>query len=317
MNTLWRKENNGSGYQNQYNISDSRIHWAETQQAWQTWTPLVYSFFDGGDYERPGVRWVGIDQDPISGDPGWDGQFEVPSEYNLAPGATSFSGYPLGLVVHNKYTDTVIFPLNNVYANMNAEPNGSYALFFGPFAAPTSTVWTHYDVDNVAPNYSPFYMEQEFIDTIFVRLVNNKKDKWIEGTTTHLSKINSAYDLNLTYNDYAFDFYIYGEHFLVKHQLYDPDKQSPEYVKVGHEYDYNLQSLPEGYGVSYVGGSVFITPLAVGWQRNLSADLGSGIKRQKFPVFSWSDLQEVPLFEVSRPTPRIEGLFTQLPMKET
>ena len=285
--------------------------------AYAVWIPRVFTFFDGETYERPGLRWTEIEEVVSPPMIKWHGYNDDPRAHILETGETSYTGYPLGIILHTRFTNIAVFPLNNVYANLSAEPNGSYATFFGPFAAPTSTVLTHADLTNQLPNFSSFALQQDFLDVIKVRLPG-KDGEYVEGKTSHLASMNAAYDLTLTYNDYAFDFYLSGSRLVVKHQTLTPS--DPGYIAVGSVYDNNYGFLPEALGYNkfgQVGGSIFLGPLAVGWNKTFQGNGVDYTQYQTMPVFEFIELQTFPyVFEISRPTPRMEGLFNRLPMKK-
>jgi hypothetical protein len=309
----------GSLIESQHGPNNLGAYYRANNDAYAVWIPRIFTFFDGETYERPGLRWT--EAEPITGiSPPvykWHGYNDSPRAYILETGDSSYTTYPFGIILHTRFANVATYALNNVYANLSAEPNGSYAIFFGPFAAPTSTVLTHANLTNQLPNFSSFAMQQAFMDVIKFRLLNSNGD-YVSGKTSHLESMNASYNLALTYNNYAFDFALSGSKFLVKHQTLNPS--DPGYIAVGSIYDYNYGNLPESLGYSkfgQVGGSIFLCPVAVGWNKTFN---GNGVDYEQYqtmPVFEFLDLNAFPyLFEVSRPTPRMQGLFNRLPMKK-
>lgn len=288
------------------------------KDAYMGWIPRVFTFFDGQAYERPGLRWTVKEQKSGTFEWKWKGVNSSPSiEYILEDGNTSFSDYPLGLILHNRFTWIALNALNNPYASLSAEPNGSYAVFFGPFAAPTSTVLTHVDLDEPIPNYTTFTMEQNVLDVIKMRLVKDRT--YVEGKTTHIAAVNEAYSLSLSASNYIFDFYFETNSLSINHRSYIPHLVTA--WKLGSKYDYNYNYIQPGTGWSkegQIGGAIILGPIALGWEKTF---LGNGVDYQQlqtFPTFDFLDLQtmETPYFVVL-PTPRMCGVFTNLPLEPT
>jgi len=305
----------GSNIEAQHGPNNLGAYYGSVKDAYAVWIPRVFMFFDGETYERPGLRWT--EKEFVSGVVyKWHGYNADPREYILESGDSDYINYPLGIILHARFTNIATYPLNNVYANLSAEPNGSYATFFGPFAAPTSTVLTHVNLTNQLPNFSSFAVQQSFMDVIKARLLDSDGN-YVESKTSHLEAMNTAYDLALTYNDYAFDFYFSGSRLLVKHQTLTPG--DPGYIAVGSVYDNNYGFLPQALGYNkygQVGGSIFFGPLAVGWNKTFQGNGVDYTQYQTMPVFEYLQMQTFPyVFETSRPTPRMEGLFSRLPFK--
>lgn len=299
----------------QYGPNPLAAHYSVVNDAYMVWIPRIFTHFDGIAYERPGLRWTAKELLIGSNPPDylWHGVNQNPSEYILENGDSSYTGYPLGAILHARFTDIVTHPLNNVYANINAEPNGSYAIFFGPFVAPTSTVKTHNNLNNPLPNFSAFTLEHNFMDVIRIRVP--KGSDYIEGKTSHVTEMHKAYKINLTENDYIFEFVVDGDKLKIKNNAFIPD--DAEYTEVGNVYDNNYGYLPDTLGYNktgQVGGSIFLSPMAVGWSRTF---YGNGVDYSQFQTLPAFTILDFPYFVISHPTPRIEGLFTQLPMKET
>jgi hypothetical protein len=311
-----------------YQLGPNRLanYYYTNKEAFYAWVPRIFTFFDGAAYERPGLRWSKRflyekeGHSPVTAWRGWDWDIED-REYTLESGNSSYTGYPLGLVLHARFVDIALDGLNNIHGTINAERNGSYAVFFGPFAAPTSTVLTHNDLIAARPNFSSLLIQQDFLDVIRVRLSKKKQcvrgedEGYVVGKTTHIEQLNKAYNLSLSLDDYKFQFYLLGDRLQVKQQALFPDDLG--YLPVGSPYENNYAYIPEGRGFNktgQVGGSIFLSPLAVGWKKTFHGQGVDYTQYQTHQVFDMMDLDRPVFYYASRPTPRIQGLFGPLPV---
>jgi hypothetical protein len=271
--------------------------------SWMTTLPRIFLMFDGQYYERPGLRWMRKVH---------DGDFWRPNGYPdplvMEAGTSDFSGYPLGLVLHTRFAHTALFPLNNPYANLSAEPNGSYAIFFGPFAAATSTVATHPNISQPVPQLTgDFVIEQNFMDVIRVRLPQGSG--YHEGKTSHREQMNEAFELSLTPSDYSMSFVIESGRLRIAQKAEIPvliDRWD-----VHSRYDRNYMS----YLGNQYAGSISLYPINAAWLKTTYALTVDTYLMQTLPCFHTTDLLEGPPgWTTVFPTPRMEGLFTQLPI---
>ena len=274
--------------------------------SWITTLPRIFLMFDGQYYERPGMRWLRkVEVDSIWRPNGWPGTLTPES------GDSSFSGYPLGLVLHTRFAHTALFPLNNPYTQLSAEPNGSYAIFFGPFAAATSTVETHPNIDAPVPVLgATFSIEQNFMDVIRVRWPQGATD--LEGKTSHIDQMNEAFELSLTANDYAMSFVIESGRLRIAQKAEIPTLIAN--WDVHSRYDRNYM---EYLGNQYAG-SISLYPINAAWLKTTYLLTLDSYLMQTLPCFHTTDLLAgPPAWSVAFPTPRMEGIFTRLPFART
>lgn len=138
------------------------------------WSPVVFSYWDGFSFVRPGMRWS------ISGT--WQ------------TGAFSFSDYPYGAVHHGAVHFLTLAPLNNVQARFGVHRSGSWSIFAGPFAAHPGLMEVSADIPN---DY-----QQTLVDRVTLRDVTERKDR----STTHIALLNQAFGKTLTPEAYHFEF---------------------------------------------------------------------------------------------------------------
>jgi len=273
-----------------------------SQDSWITTVPRIFLMFDGQYYERPGMRWMRKV---------YDGSIWRPNGYPgtlvLEAGTSDFSGYPLGLVLHTRFAHTALFPLNNPYANLSAEPNGSYAIFFGPFAAPASTVATHPNINQPVPQIvADFTIEQNVMDVIRVRLP--KGVDYVEGKTSHREQMNEAFKLALTVNDYVMTFYVGSGRLRILQKADIPDRIDD--WDVHSRFDRNYMS----YDGQQYAGSISLYPVNAAWLKTTYVLTIDSYLMQTLPCFHTTDLLAGPPgWSVAFPTPRMEGIFTKLP----
>lgn len=273
-------------------------------EGWMVTVPRIFQCFDGQLYRRPGLRWMKRIQDSNQfwRPNGW------PDSLVMETGDSSYSGYPMGLILHARFAEMALFGLNNPCAQLSAEPNGSYALFFGPFAAATTTVPTHPNINAPVPVLTSFVIEQNLMDVIKVRLPKN--NAYLEGKTTHLEQMNQAFGLTLSPNDYLYAFGLSGSALLLHpHKTLAPTL-IPDW-RTQSPYDHHYQF----YDGQRYGGSIILSPLAMGWKKTVYANTVDGWIAQTTSCFDTRDLQDCPTpWPIAWPTPRMEGLFTNLPL---
>jgi hypothetical protein len=295
-----------------YQFGDNKVgaHMAYNETAHTVYLPRLPAYFSGQDHYMPGMRHMERVLDgSVWRREGWNA---VPPTYNFQPGDWDYTDFPMGLIVHSTITQTVCEPMNNPFNMINAEPDGSYAVFFGPFAAPTSIVRTHDDLDERLPNFSSFTMEQDVMDVIRVRKAG-KEGALATGKTSHIDAMNGAFNLSLGASDYAFEFVIAGWALESMSKLYQTG--APDYFIVGDRLDYNYAYIDPAYGYNKsgrVGGAVMLGPTAIGWMRTAY----NVNKLDATYVVTHSVFDSTSLFAggvlnyyLGHPTPRMEGLF--------
>lgn len=270
-------------------------------------TPMIYTLFDAAWHVRPAIRWVravqpgGIVEPERSG-----GQIVV------QPGVSSFTGYPVGVLLHARFAASTLHALNNPYTRTSAHPNGSYAIFVGPFAAPSGTVATHPNIGDPQPVLPASVLagiEQDVLDVIRVRwtVAGNTKD----ARTSHREMMNEAFGLALPADAYRFPFSVSSGLLRMT-----PPTSAPAPLpswRVHHPSEYDLQ----WWGSTPYGGAAIFGPVCQGWIKQVYINSSGGAT---MPVALHS-FNEVDLFNcptpatIALPTPRMEGLFSPLPFE--
>lgn len=143
--------------------------------ATEIWSPVIFSYWDGFSFVRPGMRW--------SAGATWQ------------TGTLSFAGYPYGAIHHGAVHFLTLAPLNNVQARFGVHRSGSWSIFAGPFAAHSALMD---DVDSDIP----LGYEQTLVDRVTLRDVTEAQDR----TTSHIALLNQAFGKTLTPDDYQFEF---------------------------------------------------------------------------------------------------------------
>lgn len=269
--------------------------------------PTAYTLFDIGWHVRPGLRWVRAVQ---------PGAIVEPERSNgqlvVQPGVSSFVGYPLGAVLHARFAASALHALNNHYARVSAHPNGSYALFVGPFAAPSVTVATHPNIGEPQAALSASVLptiEQDALDVIRVRWTMGGATK--DGKTSHLEMVNAAFGLALTPDSYKFPLSVDAGLLKMTPNTSAPNPLTP--WRVHHPAEYDRQ----WYGGTPYGGAAIFGPFAPGWVKPVYINNSGGAAFPvALPCFNEVDLLNCPTpSSIALPTPRMEGLFSPLPFK--
>lgn len=285
----------------------------EFDDAYHVLVPRLFTMFDAGWRIRPGIRftnklWSVVHHGWIENREG--NEIDGYTDVIVEPGDTSYSGYPLGAILHSRCAVQTLNGLNYPYASLSTSPNGSYAVFFGPFAAATSTIETHPDENTAMALLDASVIpkiEQAVVDEIKIGLILN--NNIVYSKTTHIAMMNEVFGTTLTPADYHFRFAISGgELMLSPHKTYAPDVLDP--WRIHHRYDLGLQTYD---GETYDGAALF-APMAMGWSKHtwISQSFDA-----MFPnilsCFHGADLvasSEAPM--VAWPTPRMEGLFSAM-----
>ncbi|HAO33193.1 MAG TPA: hypothetical protein PLP22_01975 [Candidatus Competibacter sp.] len=267
--------------------------------------PTLYTLFDAGWLVRPGIRWVAADGLGPKRAP--DGQIQV------EPGSSDIRSYPLGIVLHARFAVAALVGLNNPHSNVAASPGGSYAAFVGPVAAPKGVVAMHPNISQPfaqLPASAVEGIEQMTLDAIRARW--RAGEGYRDAKTSHIEQLNAAFGLSLAPENYHLRFKVVGGLLKVSPQTSAPNPL-PDW-RVHHPAEYDLQFLNGAHG----GAGIF-SPVAAATVKTVYINTSGGIH---FPV-TMPTMNEVDMgtsptnATVAFPTPRMEGLLTPLPWRES
>ena len=273
--------------------------------------PRIFTLFDNTDYYlRPGILWIQQDTElPKYLQPTWKG---YPDAMILEPGTTEYTGYPMGALVHARFATAALHALNNGYATLSTHPNGSYAVFVGPFAAHDKPLSMHPNINEPVAKLGSTALtaiQQDVLDVICLRMVHG--NEYVEKKTTHLEQINEAFQLNLQPVDYAYQFYLEDGKLKVQLPTYAPDLLTPWDGNHWNENNSQFFSLIYKYG-----HAVILSPICQGWMKHVLVAANDTLFWDTLPVFSMASLLDSETHSpVAMPTPRMEGVFGPLPIK--
>jgi hypothetical protein len=172
--------------------------------AQRVYTPAVFPKFDNFMVARPGMVWVKAD---------------------VLQDALDFSGYPYGAIHHAAVHYLTLEPLTNTHTQFAVHPEGSWALWAGPFAANTVAVSgvTTSDVD--ATTY-----EQTVVDRVVAKMAvpgpEGAERVW-KKETTHRELFNTAFAKTLAPEDFTFNLQVSGQILQLKPNSIEGDVPHP------------------------------------------------------------------------------------------
>ncbi|MBK8508974.1 MAG: hypothetical protein IPL51_10085 [Candidatus Competibacteraceae bacterium] len=233
--------------------------------------PRIFSYFDGFPVVRPGLRHT---RDGV-----------------LQPGESSFGGYPLGALHHASVIFLTLNALNALGNRFAVHPDGSWAIFAGPFAARSKLALY---ADNGVPAPLPdLAFEQGVTDRIVLVTARETGEgrfsttETVTAETTHAEALERAFALDKAPR-YLFDLRVDGASVEFRPASDDP-------------------------GAQPWSAAVTLAPLGVGWttqgyiRRRWTNEFcfGSDFIERK-PSLNYSPLTTFP-------TPRMESGFAGAP----
>ena len=167
--------------------------------------PRVFSYFDGLPMLRPGTRFA-------VGGP------------DLSLGESAYSGYPVGAIHHNSVVFLTLNALNALGNRFSAHPDGSWAIFAGPFAARIAVA--AYYRDGVSLPLPALEFEQITVDRISLNAESRAADGTIRNRrveTSHRDALGTAFERPDLVGSYRFELRVNGTDVEFRPASNDPD----------------------------------------------------------------------------------------------